>query len=129
MKLMVAAVMMGITTAAQATALTIRPGESWVFTIKNGQPTNAQKVPATAKPPTGQVTVSVRALFGTTMVATNNSSTSYTFNAELITGKKAVAARTCTLPGGAKPTLEQWDQKADAVRISNFQAAGDEGRC
>ena len=129
MRLIAAAAMLAVSLPAQAEPLTVRPGESWLFTVKGGQPTNPRKAEATAKPGKGQIFVSVRALFGTTMIVTNNSAVGYTFNAELLTGKKVAAARSCTLPGGSKPILEQWDQKADAVRIGNFRAAGTEGRC
>jgi len=129
MKSIAGALLLVFATVTQAVPLTIRPGESWMFAIKDGQPVNARQAPATGKPAKGQVMVTVRALFGTTMVATNNSSTGYTFNAELVSGTKTIAGRTCTLPSGAKPILEQWDQKADAVRLSNFRAAGNEGRC
>ena len=129
MRLLAAFLMIALATAAQASPLTVRPGESWLFTVKDGQPVDARRAEATAKPSKGQVMVTVRAVFGTTMVATNNSATGYIFNAELMSGTKATAARTCTLPAGNKPILEQWDRKADSVRISNFRAAGNEGRC
>ena len=113
----------------EAQPLTIRTGESWIFAVKDGQPADARKVEATAKPAKGQVMASVRAFLGTSLTVTNNSSTAYTFQAELLSRGKASAARSCTLPGGAKPIIEQWPQRADAVRIGNFKAAGAEGRC
>lgn len=129
MKILLGALTLALASAAQAAPLTVRAGENWLFTIKDGQPANAHKAEATAKPAKGEVMISVRALFGTSMIATNNSNISYTFNAELVPGKNVAAVRTCTLPAGGKPTLEQWDQKAEAVRISNFRATGNEGRC
>ena len=120
---------LSISTAATAEPLTIRMGESWIFSVKDGQPASARKVGASAKPAKGQIMASVRAFLGTSMVVTNNSSVAYTFNAQLLRGGKAAAARSCTLPAGGRPILEQWEQKADAVRIGNFQATGAEGRC
>ena len=129
MRILFGALTLLAASAAQATQLSIPPGENWIFTLKDGQPTLAHKVAPTAKPAKGEIMVSVRALFGTAMIVTNNSRVSYTFTAELLNGGKAVATRPCTLPGGAKPILEQWEQKADAVRVGNFRAAGNEGHC
>jgi hypothetical protein len=120
---------LSLSAAAVAQPLTIRVGESWIFAVKNGQPTGAQKVAATAKPARGQVMASVRAFLGTSLTVTNNSPVSHTFKAELLRRGKVTTARACTLPGGARPIFEQWEQAADAVRISDFRTAGTEGRC
>jgi hypothetical protein len=114
---------------AQAQPLTVKTGETWAFTLKSGQPANAHKVAGSAKPAKGQIVVSVRPLMGTSMVVTNNSPVAYTFRAELLQGGKAIAARPCTLPADARPIFEQWQQKADAVRLSAFKPAGADGRC
>ena len=114
---------------AHAAGLTVRTGETWIFEIKNGEPAQARKVTPSAKIPKGQVKVSVRALLGTAMTVTNNGPIAYTFRAELLKDGKATAARPCTLPANARPIFEQWEQKADAVRISNFTLAGAEGHC
>ena len=129
MRLIIAALLLAVATAAHAEALTVRTGESWVFTVKDGEPAHAKKVDATAKPGKGQLMVSVRALFGTSMMMINNSATPYTYRAELFVAGKPSGARTCDLPTGAQPTLEQWPQKADAVRISAFRPAGLGGHC
>ena len=88
-----------------------------------------RKVEATTAAPRGHVKVSVRAAFGTMMTISINSEQGYTFDAQLIdaTGK-AVYARSCTLPPKNQPALENWPQKASAVRIGNFKAAKG-GRC
>ncbi len=114
---------------AQAAGLTVRTGETWLFTVKNGEPAQARKVTPSAKIPKGQIKVSVRAMLGTAMTVTNNGPIAYTFRAELLKDGKATAARPCTLPANARPIFEQWQQKADAVRVSNFTLAGAEGRC
>jgi hypothetical protein len=129
MRLTIAALLLVAGSAAQSQPLTVRTGESWIFTVRDGQPANARKVEPTARPATGQFMVSVRPLFGTNMIMTNNSSTAYTYRAELFVAGKPSGARTCTLPAGAQPTLEQWPQKADAVRISTFRPTGPGGRC
>lgn len=116
-------------TAATAAPLTIYHGETWIFTIVDGQPANAHKAKATAKPRKGELMASARAFLGTQLIVTNNSRTAYTYNAELLSSGKASAARSCTLPANDQPTLEHWDEKADAVRIGNFRATGTEGRC
>jgi hypothetical protein len=116
-------------TPALAEPLTVHTGETWLFTIDQGQPARAHKVEATAAPARGEVKVAVRALFGTTMTVSNNSSQGYTFQAQLIGADgKAVRARTCTLPPGNQPALESWPQKAGAVRIGDFTPAKG-GRC
>ena len=129
MKALLAGLLLLTAAPAYADALTVRTGESWVFTIRNGQPANARKVTASAKPARGEVMVTARALMGTMMVITNNSPFSYSFRAELLNGGKAVGARACTLPANARPAFEQWPQKANGVRISNFRRAARDGSC
>ena len=112
-----------------ALALTVRTGETWLFSIEHGEPVHARKVGSTTVAARGEVKVTVRALFGTNMTITNNSAQGYRFGAQLIgPDGTAVTARTCTLPPGNQPTLESWPQKAAAIRISNFKPAKG-GRC
>lgn len=122
------AIALAASTAAAADPLTIRVGESWAFTIAKGQPANAHRVKATAKPARGEIKATLTSLAGTTLTLTNNSSTAYTYRAELIGAAKA-GGRTCTLPPDAVPSLEYWPQKAAAVRIDDFRAATDPGSC
>jgi len=129
MKLLLAAVLVAAASAAQASALTVRTGEAWLFTIDNGEPANARKADSSAKPARGQLMISVRSLMGTAMIVTNNSPVAYTFRAELLRGGKAEAARACTLPAKPTPIFEQWPQKADAVRIGDFKPTGPGGNC
>jgi len=124
-----AAILLASAAMASAEPLTVRTGESWVFTVRNGEPADARKVDGKAKPARGQLMVTARALFGTNMIVTNNSAIAYTFRAELLQSGKAIAARPCDLPANAQPILEQWPQKADAVRLSRFQPAPRGGRC
>ena len=126
---LIAALLLIAAAPAQAAGLTVRTGETWLFTIKNGEPAQARKVTPSAKIGKGQIKVSVRSILGTAMTVTNNSPIAYTFRAELISGGKATVARSCTLPAKARPVFEQWEQKADAVRISDFKVAGADGRC
>jgi len=114
---------------AQAAGLTVRMGETWLFTIKDGEPAKARLVTPSAKVGKRQIKVAVRPILGTAMTVTNNSPIAYTFRAELISGGKATVARSCTLPANARPVFEQWEQKAEAVRISDFKAAGPDGHC
>jgi hypothetical protein len=114
---------------AQSAGLTVRTGETWFFTIKNGEPANARRVSPSSKIPKGQIKVAVRPLMGTSMVVTNNSSIAYTYNAELIVGDETTATRSCTLPANARPSFEQWKEKADAVWIGGFKVATADGRC
>ena len=116
-------------TAATAEPLTIRVGESWAFSVRNGQPVGAHRVKPAAKPGRGEIKATVTSLGGTTMTLTNNSATSYTFRAELVGVRSKAAPRTCTLPPNMKPALEYWPQKAAAVWLSNFRATTDAGSC
>ena len=129
MKLLAAALLLLAAAPAQAAGLTVKLGETWLFSVKNGEPAQARKVPASAKILKGQIKVSARSLLGTAMTITNNSPIAYSFQAELIAGGKATVARACTLPANARPAFEQWEQKADAVRISKFKIANADGRC
>jgi hypothetical protein len=126
---LIAALLLIAAAPAQVAGLTVRTGETWLFTIKNGEPAQARKVTPSAKIGKGQIKVSVRPILGTAMTVTNNSPLAYTFRAELISGGKATLARSCTLPAKARPVFEQWEQKAEAVRISDFKVAGADGRC
>jgi len=126
---LIAALLLIATAPAQAAGLTVRTGETWLFTITNGEPAQARKVTPSAKIGKGQIKVSVRPILGTAMTVTNNSPLAYTFRAELISGDKATVARSCTLPANARPVFEQWEQNAEAVRISDFKVAGPEGQC
>ena len=129
MKTLFAALLLMAASATAAAPLTVAASESWVFSIYKGEPANPRKVAANARPGKGQVLVSVRRLMGTSMFVTNNSGAAWVFRAELLKGGKAVAAKSCTLPAARGPLLEQWQQQADAVRISQFKPALKDGSC
>ena len=129
MKALLAAFLFVSSSVAVAAPLTIKTGESWTFSIGNGDPAGARKVAATAKPAKGQIMVSVRRLMGTSMIVTNNSGKAYVFQAQLLKHGKAIAAKSCTLPAKPDPMLEQWEQQVDAVRIGQFKPAPKDGSC
>lgn len=114
---------------ARPAGLTVRTGETWVFSVAGGQPAKARKTSADAKPAAGQIVVTVRSMMGTTMTITSNNKQAYTYKAELIGAGKGVPARSCTLPANARMSFENWPQKAKAVRLSNFKAAAKGGAC
>jgi hypothetical protein len=114
---------------ALAGPLTVRAGETWLFTIDHGEPVDGRKVGAAAAPARNEVKVSVRSLFGTMMTISNNSPQGYDFQAELVAADGKVSkARSCTLPPGNQSALESWPEKAAAVRIGSFRPASG-GRC
>ena len=115
--------------AANRPGLTIRPGESWVFSIEGGQPVHTRKVLGNTKPSPGQVLVTVKSMMGTTMTITSNNRRAYTYKAELIGAAKAVPTRSCTLPANNRLSFENWPQKAIAVRLSDFKATSKDGAC
>jgi len=122
--------MASVSANALAQPLTVHTGETWLFSIDQGEPAHARKVEPSASPARGELKVAVRSLFGTMMTISNNGATAYSYQAQLVAADgKAASGRTCTQPAGNKPTLESWPQKAVAVRIGNFHAAGAEGRC
>ena len=114
---------------ANAAGLTVRTGETWAFSLANGQPANARKVAADAKPGAGQIVVAVRPMMGTTMTITSNNKQPFTYKAELIGAAKAVPIRSCTLPANNRLSFENWPQKAVAVRLSGFKVATKDGAC
>jgi len=111
--------------------LTVRPNETWLFSISRGQPVRARRAKATAQPAEGQVVVTVRAMMGTTMTITSNNPAAYTYRAELVglPGGKRVPIRACTLPADGKVSFEHWPQQATAVRLSDFRRATKDGSC
>ena len=126
MKLLAAALLLA-STPTLAAPLTIKQGETWLFGLKKGEPTNARRVAGSAKAAKGQVKATLSPLMGTTLTMTNASSVSYTFRAELIGAKSP--ARTCALPANGKPVMEFWPVKASAVRLSGFKPAPKDGSC
>jgi hypothetical protein len=116
---------------AKSPGIIVKQGETWIFAISRGEPVRARQVLQADKPERGEVQVTVSAMMGTTMTITNNNSISYTYRAELLgAGKrKANPSRTCTLPAKGKLAIENWPQKATAVRLSNFKPAPSGGSC
>ncbi len=114
---------------AKSAGLTVKTGESWLFSLSGGQPAKARKANASAKPKPGEVLVTVRSMMGTTMTITSNNPAAYTYKAELIGAGKAVPTRSCTLPANSRLSFENWPQKASAVRLSDFKVATKGGAC
>ena len=111
-------------TPASAKGLTIRTGETWVFSIVRGQPANARRVAAQAKPTRNQIKISVGSMLGTAMWVTNNSPVDYAYRATLLLPNgKAGPAKACVVPANGRIAFENWPQAAVAVRVSDFKAA------
>lgn len=115
--------------AAAKPGLTIRPGESWTFTIARGQPADVRKSQPSAMPAPGRIHVTLRSLMGTTLAIRSARDEAYGYRAELIKGGKSVAGRSCTLPADGKLSLEHWNEGVDAVRLSNFKPVPKGGSC
>ena len=113
----------------QSAGLTVKTGETWMFAISRGQPVRARKVKPSVTPPPGQVLVTLRAMMGTSLSITSNNRQPFTYKAELIGADKSVPVRSCTLPANGRMSFEHWPQKADAVRISDFRVAREDGSC
>ena len=107
-----------------AKPLTVRMGETWVFTIAKGQPAKARKVSTKVVPKAGEMKVSLSALMGTTMTITNNSGFDYAYHATLVLpGGKTGPAKSCAVPANGRLAMEHWKQRVDAVRLSDFKPA------
>jgi hypothetical protein len=109
---------------AAAKPLTVRMGETWVFTVAHGQPAKARKVVANAKPIAGEFKVSLSALMGTTMTISNSSKFDYAYRATLLLPNgKTGPAKACAVPANDRLAIEHWPQKVAAVRLSDFRPA------
>jgi len=107
-----------------AKPLTVHMGETWVFSVANGQPVKARKVGGKTTLAAGEMMVTVRPLMGTTMTVTNNSNYDYAYRASLILpGGKTGPAKSCAVPAHGKLAIEHWPQRVAAVRLSNFKRA------
>ena len=114
---------------AAAQGLTIKTGETWMFAISRGQPARARKVDPALKPPPGHVVATLRSMIGTSLSIASNNPRQFTFKAELIGADKPVPVRSCTLPANGRKSFEHWPAKAEAVRLSDFRVARNDGAC
>ena len=102
-------------------------GETWVFTVANGQPAKAHKADAKAAPKAGEMKVTLSALMGTTMTVANNSKYDYAYRATLVLpGGKSGPAKSCAVPANGRLAMEHWPQQVEAVRLSDFKRVIDE---
>ena len=115
--------------AARSADLVVRTGETWIFSLYHGQPVRARKANPAAKPPPGQILVTLRSMMGTSLSITSNNPQAYTYKAELVGSDKPVAVRSCTLPADGRLSFEHWPENADAVRLSDFKPAPKGGNC
>ena len=107
-----------------AEPLTVRMGETWVFTVANGQPARARKADAKAPPARGEMKVTLSPLMGSTMTISNNSRFDYAYRATLILpGGKAGPAKSCAVPANGRLAMEHWKERVAAVRLSDFRPA------
>jgi hypothetical protein len=111
-------------TPVSAKPLTVRMGETWLFTVANGQPAKARQADAEAAPARGEMKVTLSALMGTTMTVSNNSKFDYAYRATLVLpGGKTGPAKSCAVPANGRLAMEHWRQKVTAVRLSDFRRA------
>jgi len=107
-----------------ARPLTVRMGETWVFTVAKGQPARAREADARTSPKAGEMKVTLSSLMGTTMTISNNSKFDYAYRATLVLpGGKTGPAKSCAVPAHGRLAIEHWKQKLDAVRLSDFRPA------
>ena len=107
-----------------ANPLTVRMGETWLFTVAKGQPAKARKVAAKAAPSPGEMKVTLSALMGTTMTISNNSKFDFAYRAALVLpGGRIGPAKSCAVPANGRLAIEHWKQRVAAVRLSDFKPA------
>ena len=107
-----------------AKPLTVRMGETWVFQVAEGQPAKARKVDGKRTPKPGEMKVTLQSLMGTTMTISNNSKFDYAYRATLVlAGGKTGPAKSCAIPANGRLAMEHWQQRVDAVRLSDFKPA------
>jgi hypothetical protein len=117
---------LALLTAAPVVAkpLTVRMGETWVFTVATGQPANARKVDGKASPAPGEIKVTVQPVMGTTMSLINNSKFDYAYRAMFIQPNGTIGlSKTCAVPANGRLAMEHWPQPVAAVRLSDFKPA------
>jgi len=121
--LAISTILLAVTPVA-AKPLTVRMGETWIFTVANGQPAKARKADAKTAPAPGQMKVSLSPLMGTTMTIANNSRYDYAYRATLMLPRgKTGPAKSCAVPAHGKLAIEHWTRKVAAVRLSDFKPA------
>lgn len=103
--------------------LTVRMGESWVFSVRNGEPVNARKVGNAVPPAHSQFRVSLQPMLGTTMTVINNSRHDYAYRATLVVDGKPAEAKSCAVPANGRLAIEHWPKPVSAVILSHFRAA------
>ena len=124
MRMTALALLLIVAAPVSAKPLTVRMGETWVFTVAHGQPANARKVAAPTKPAAGEIKVTVQSLMGTTVTVTNNSRFDYAYRAVLVLpGGKAGPAKSCAVPANGRLAMEHWPRRVAAVRLSDFMPA------
>ena len=107
-----------------AEPLTVRMGETWVFTVANGQPAKARKADAKVSPARGEMKVTLSPLMGSTMTISNNSRFDYAYRATLILpGGRAGPTKSCAVPANGRIAMEHWKERVAAVRLSDFKPA------
>ena len=113
-----------------AKPLTVRMGETWIFSVERGQPVKARKATPQSAPAHGEIKISVQPLMGTTMTVTNNSRFDYSYRAMFIQPDGTVGlSKTCAVPAHGKPAMEHWARRVAAVRLSNFRPAAAGSLC
>ena len=107
--------------------LFVRQGETWFFKVTNGQPADARKGDAAAKPGAGEIRVTLN---GGMMAVLSGSQVSYNYQA-FITGKasdKGKRTSVCTLMPGIT-VFESWPDDLPGIRLANFEEASEEYGC
>lgn len=107
-----------------AKPLTVRVGETWIFSVSHGQPTKARKADARIAAKPGEMKVSLNALMGTTMTIANNSKSDYAYRATLVLPNgEPGPVKSCAVPANGRLAIEHWPRKVAAIRLSDFKAA------
>jgi hypothetical protein len=100
-------------------------GETWIFSLANGQPANAHAAPPGSKPGPNELMVSLKPQIGSTMIVTNNTDRFLNYRATIIAPNGERPTSVCTLMSGGRAGFENWHGNIAAIRLSDFSPAED----
>ena len=125
--LLTIAALAGPASARDTAGLVIQSGETWIFQVQQGQPVNAHKAGADAKPAAGEFLVTLSLQNGTMMQVVNNTDKFYNYRAFMLKRPDDKGQRTsvCTLMSNGRMGFENWPYAIPAIRLSDFIEAGE----
>jgi hypothetical protein len=105
--------------------LLIKSGETWIFHLENGQPTNPRPATEADKPGKDELKASLSSRMGALLTISNNTSQLLNYRAFITPkpGKKGTPTSVCTLLSNGRGAFENWQNAIPAIRIADFTPA------